>query len=256
MDIAAANGRGRIRFESSGNIGLKFDSSFNLTVGNGYVQVGKQLFPSVTGTIPLGTDTNRWSEVASVDGSFTGNLVSEVGGSYKLYNLGADGDTDTEYLDMSWNNYFEISTQRTGSGAGKGYKLIAGTSRIQTDYSGNITLIAPNTTVLGNLSSNGSVTTGGLKTAIAGTLSSSITLATTDHTVLCDCQLNNISVNLPTAVGNDGQVFVIKKVDATANFVTIFASGAETIDGGSIHIINTQNESIHVQAYSGDWYII
>jgi hypothetical protein len=100
------------------------------------------------------------------------------------------------------------------------------------------------------------VTTGGLKTAIAGTLSSSITLATTDHTVLCDCQLNNISVNLPTAVGNDGQVFVIKKVDATANFVTIFASGAETIDGGSIHIINTQNESIHVQAYSGDWYII
>jgi hypothetical protein len=75
MDIATASGRGRIRFESSGNVALMYDSSNNLFIGNGYVQVTKQLLPSVTGTTPLGNSANRWSNVASVDGDFSGNMT-------------------------------------------------------------------------------------------------------------------------------------------------------------------------------------
>ena len=57
------------------------------------------------------------ANVASVDGSFSGNLVSEVGGSYKIYNLGTEGDADTEYLEISHDGTrFKIDARSTGTG--------------------------------------------------------------------------------------------------------------------------------------------
>ena len=52
-------------------------------------------------SIGLGaTDDVTFNSINSVDGSFSGSLNSEVGGSYKLYNLGSEGDTDTEYASV------------------------------------------------------------------------------------------------------------------------------------------------------------
>ena len=253
---------------------------------------GNALYPAANDTTDSGTDALRWANVYSVDGSFSGSLNSEVGGAYKLFNLGDESATDQEFLGISASaNLFSINSAATGAGVGRTLRVGSGSTYMQMSYNGSFQMyrggsqymafgsqnisvykyMQPNsdlgvnfgsatrqwaTGYFGSVVASGSVTTGGLRTAIGGTLSTSITLTTSDHTILCDCQLNNISVNLPTAVGNDGQVFVIKKVDATANFITVFASGAETIDGSSLHIINTTNESIHVQAYSGAWFII
>lgn len=110
------------------NISLSESGAITLTAyGNIYqqftltgVNYREDCIPTFNGTLNLGLATNRWANVASVDGSFSGSLNSEAGGSYKLYNLGAEGDTDTEYLDMSWNGGSAyIGTQATGSGANR-----------------------------------------------------------------------------------------------------------------------------------------
>ena len=63
--------------------------------------------------------TDSWALVGAVDGSFSGNLDAEVGGSMRLFNLGSDGDTDTEYLEIEGdaaNGYYRIQPKYTGSG--------------------------------------------------------------------------------------------------------------------------------------------
>ena len=271
--------------------------AFSGTVtANAFVGDGSGL-TNLPGGNPFDQDLNTTDSPSFVAGSYSGNLNVESGGSQRVYNLGTEGDADTEYLETSWSSDLAIiSPEATGNGVGRSLRVGSGTSYLNINNSStfqfyrnsslymvfgsaNITVykyIQPNsdlgvtfgspsrrwgTGYFGTVEAtdgdfSGTTTTAGFRTAIAGTLSASITLAATDHTVLCDCQLNNISVNLPTAVGIDGQIFVIKKVDTTGNFITIFPSGAETIDGASLHIINTANESIHVQAYSGSWFII
>ena len=98
-------------------------------------------------------------------------------------------------------------------------------------------------------------TPGGQIAAIGGTLENA-TLTTDDHTALLDAQLGARVVNLPSAVGIDGQIFIVKKVDATGNTVTIDPAGAELIDGAATKVISTQNDVVTIQAYNGNWFII
>jgi hypothetical protein len=244
-------GESQLRVASGGGTVLAW--GYN---GSNYAYITTSLYPSVDGSYSSGKSTNRWSNVFSVDGSFTGTLDTEVGGSMRLFNLGSDADVaagDTEYVEMSWNNYFQISTERTGSGAGKGYKLIAGTSRIQTDYNGNVTIIAPLMTILGDLTIRDTVTTAGLATGVQTITAASDTLVNTDHTNLCDCTSNAITINLPAA--SAGQQFVIKKIDASANAVTIDGNASETIDGALTATLTTQYESITLVSDGSNWFI-
>lgn len=60
-----------------------------------------------------------------------------------------------------------------------------------------------------------------------------------------DATLGSIVIDFPTAVAN-GAWYIIKKIDATANTVTLNPSGAETIDGLSTQVIRFQNTSVDV----------
>ena len=85
---------------------------------------------------------------------------------------------------------------------------------------------------------------------------SSDTLDGTNHTVLCDCTSNAITINLPAISGITGRIYNIKKTDSTINAVTVDGSGSETIDGGLTAIINNQYESIQLQVSASEWSII
>jgi len=75
-------------------------------------------------TVTVGRSTGRYGNVYSVDGSFSGSLTSEVGGSYRLYNLGAEGDIDTEYLETTWDtNDAIIATKSTGAGTQRAMEI-------------------------------------------------------------------------------------------------------------------------------------
>lgn len=62
--------------------------------------------------------------------------------------------------------------------------------------------------------------------------------------ILCNCASNPITVNLPSASGASGKEVTVKKIDSSANAVTLDGSGAETIDGSATDTIDLQYSSV------------
>lgn len=82
------------------------------------------------------------------------------------------------------------------------------------------------------------------------TITTSATLTATDHTVLCDSTGGVVAVTLPAAAGAKGRIYVVKKIDASANNVTL-----ATVDGGT-KTITTRYSGFAVQSDSALWYVI
>ena len=56
--------------------------------------------------------------------TFGADVIANSGGSYKLYNLGTEGDTDTEHLAIETiSNQFYIYPKKTGSGSSRDFYL-------------------------------------------------------------------------------------------------------------------------------------
>lgn len=137
-------------------------------------------------SIGLGaTDDVTFNSINSVDGSFSGSLNSEVGGSYKLYNLGSEGDTDTEYGGMWWDtNACYVGNRKSGAGANRQLNFaINGSARWAISTDGGLIPIGnrnlgtngsrPDTVFAVDGNFNGTVTMSGLPTSdplVAGQL--------------------------------------------------------------------------------------
>ena len=81
------------------------------------------------------------------------------------------------------------------------------------------------------------------------TIKEDTTLSTTDYTVLVDATTAAVTVTLPSSV--DGEKFNIKKIDSTANAVTV--SG--TIDGSSSKVLASQYDAIQIVSFGTNWFI-
>jgi hypothetical protein len=80
---------------------------------------------------------------------------------------------------------------------------------------------------------------------------------TTSHTVaLCDATLGAITMTLPAAASSTGRRYFIKKVDVSANAVTVDGNGAETIDGSATAVLASQYDSIEIVCDGTQWWII
>lgn len=97
--------------------------------------------------------------------------------------------------------------------------------------------------------------TGSMALSIVST-TITLTLDATHYAVLADATAGAITVNLPTAVGITGRVYVVKKIDASANTVTIDPAGAELIDGAATRVLSTRWESVAFQSNGTSWFII
>ncbi len=82
------------------------------------------------------------------------------------------------------------------------------------------------------------------------------TLTISDYTVLANAVGGAITLNLPTAVGITGRIYVIKKIDATVNAITIDASSSQTIDGDLTRLIYNQYEAVTIQSDGSNWQVI
>lgn len=82
------------------------------------------------------------------------------------------------------------------------------------------------------------------------------TATSAEYILLCNAENVSLVINLPTAVAIKGKIFIIKKVDASNNSVTIDGNEAETIDGGLTAIITTQFESLTIVSDNANWNII
>lgn len=96
--------------------------------------------------------------------------------------------------------------------------------------------------------------------AVAGavpTLTTTATLTTfSAATQLADATAGAFNINLPTAASALGLIFNIKKIDASANTVTIDGNAAETIDGAATLALTAQWQSTRIQSNGTAWFVL
>jgi len=88
------------------------------------------------------------------------------------------------------------------------------------------------------------------------TVSMDTVLDETHHTVLVDASGGNVTITLPAAASYNNTVYAVKKIDASANTVTIDGNGAETIDGAATAVIAAQNAVLTIKSDATEWWII
>jgi len=72
---------------------------------------------------------------------------------------------------------------------------------------------------------------------------------------LIDASAGNILVNLPSPPLSAGRILYAKKVDATANTVTLDQNGSETVDDGTQYVLYNQYESVTLICDGTDWFV-
>lgn len=95
--------------------------------------------------------------------------------------------------------------------------------------------------------------------SLSGTTTLPFTNQTSTYTVdnedcVVNCTSGTFTVTLPTAVGIEGQYFVIK--NSGAGVITIEGDGAETIDGAANKTLSVQYESMTVVSNGANWIIV
>lgn len=93
-----------------------------------------------------------------------------------------------------------------------------------------------------------------LPTAITS-VNTNYTALLTDEFIVVDAGGGSRTIALPTAVGNSGKRYTIKKVDSSANAVVIDPSGAETIDGNATFTLFNITDLVEVVSNGTFWYI-
>jgi len=92
--------------------------------------------------------------------------------------------------------------------------------------------------------------------AAVSTKTTAYTLTTSDDYILADASSGAFTLTLPTSSGNTGKAFFIKKVDSTANGVTIDAAGSETIDGEATRILYGEQATIQLVSDGSNWITV
>lgn len=81
-------------------------------------------------------------------------------------------------------------------------------------------------------------------------------LDTTYDEVLCNCAGGAITLNLPAAASSEGFSYTIKKIDSSANTVTIDPNAGETVDDQGTQVIAYQYTSITIVCDGSEWWIV
>lgn len=86
-------------------------------------------------------------------------------------------------------------------------------------------------------------------------VTASTVLGTGVAAVFGDATAGAITITLPPAFGNTGRQITIKKIDASANYVTVDGNGAETIEGSASYDLTVQGEYLTVACDGSGWWI-
>jgi len=85
-------------------------------------------------------------------------------------------------------------------------------------------------------------------------VSSDVTLEEgVDQLVLVDATGGPVDVTLPRADGSGGKRYCIKKIDSSANAVTISTSLSQTIDGSATATLTTQDQTLDLISDNENW---
>jgi hypothetical protein len=110
----------------------------------------------------------------------------------------------------------------------------------------------------GTASTAATLSTAGLRLGIL-TKTTNYTTTIADHTILADATSSNLVVTLIASASAfatpNGNEFTVKKIDSTANTVTVQVSGGANIDGAATDVLTTQYQSHNYQADGTKYWI-
>lgn len=118
--------------------------------------------------------------------------------------------------------------------------------RLGIGSAGNVLKVASGLPSWGTV--NGTFTT--------STQTSSYTVTSSDTVVFADATSGNVTITLPAASGLTGYRFYVKRIDGSANTVTVARSGSDTIDGATSHTLSLQYMAIGLVSNGSAWYIL
>lgn len=81
-------------------------------------------------------------------------------------------------------------------------------------------------------------------------------VATTDDTVLADATSAAFNITLPDAASCVGKTVVVKKIDISANAVTVATTSSQTIDLLTTYPLTYQNDFVMVESDGSNWKIV
>lgn len=232
--------------------------------------------PIVTSTfqaaVGQAVNVTEWQDSSSAIMASVGpeGTISTTG-SIHVFNSGDIDGFDYERLEIKWDaNVATIDSTAAGAGIQRRMNLNAadlvfqssGVNKFLIDPSINYSYqtLQPgtgSTYTLGASPRRWSTTyTDGFSTNVETYGSGSVLLDDKNNVVLGDCTSGALTVNLQTAVGRRGLQYHIKKIDSSANTLTIDADGTETIDGQLTQVLNTQYQSLTIVSDDSNWFII
>ena len=121
-------------------------------------------------------------------------------------------------------------------------------------------LTMPSADAAGSLTSNGSGAlsfTSAVVTYLAKTADYTVTTgdAGTDCQITVDASGGSRTITLYAASSNSGRQVKVKKIDSSANTVTIDGNSSETIDGATTQVISAQYTSLSLVCDGSNWHI-
>lgn len=102
------------------------------------------------------------------------------------------------------------------------------------------------------------------KLQVAGPIATAVSVQTADYTVTAsdsvvtgDATAAAFTITLPTAAGITGREYTFKKIDSSANAVTIAGyGGTETIDGATTYALSVQWQYVSIVSDGTNWLIV
>lgn len=88
------------------------------------------------------------------------------------------------------------------------------------------------------------------------TVTTDLTVGRDDSTVLADASGGAITLTLKSIASFKGKRYSIKKIDSSANAVTIAFAGSETADGQTTLTLSSQYDSVTLAAGPSEWSIV
>jgi len=216
------NGGERMRITAAGDVGIGITPTQLL-----------HIYQASAGTATVGLIENGDNTNATSDAKVRIKVAGTSGGDpTTLYTI-ASGGTFTTGIDNDDSDKFKIAGSNTLGTLD--FMTITATGEV------GIGTAAPTST----LHNDGSFALAYVAKTATYTFSAS------DYTV--NCTANTFTVNLPTAVGITGRIYVLK--NSGTGVITLDADGTETIDGLLTKSLN-QWSSLMVQSDGANWIIL
>ncbi len=88
------------------------------------------------------------------------------------------------------------------------------------------------------------------------TITASATIPSNPTVILANATSGAITVTLPRAANMRNGTFFIKKIDTSANAVTVAGGGTDTIDGAATNVLAAAYKAIFICSDGATWWIL